>query len=47
MENLGHQYVGDGAQPLTCSLFPSSCLKSVFLVHGIAGGLNQRADSTG
>lgn len=46
MENLGHQYVGDGARPLACSL-SSSCLKSVFLVHNIAGGLNQGPDSTG
>lgn len=48
MEKVGHQYSGDGAQALTCVPFSlhSSCLESV-LVHGIAGGLHQRADSTG
>lgn len=45
MENLGCQFAANGARPLACSFFPSR-LKSVFLVHGIAGGLNQGADST-
>lgn len=48
MEKAGHQYSSDGAQALTC--VPLSLLSSSpesVLVHGLAGGLRQRADSTG